>query len=100
MRHLIIPFLVLFLSGKGLDAARALSKISVFDKQTEQPLIGANIVLLTASERTATVSDLNGFFTIPKVSPGKTYDDKSVIWDLIPLTPPQHSGHQRQGSRA
>ena len=70
MRPLIILFLLFFLSWKGLFGQSTIKGI-VFDKQSEQPLIGANIILLTTTKPLAAVSDLDGFFTIPDVLPGR-----------------------------
>ncbi|NND34190.1 MAG: TonB-dependent receptor [Saprospiraceae bacterium] len=69
MRQTILA--LIFLASTWQSMSSQTIKGTIFDKQSEQPLIGANIVLVSAKKEKGTVSDLDGNFTITGVQPGR-----------------------------
>ena len=43
----------------------------IYDSDTEMPLIGANVVIITTEDTVGTVTDLEGSFTLPRIPVGR-----------------------------
>lgn len=66
--------LLLFLISKPTDAHENLYQTvrgRIIDRQTLQPLAGANIIILSTNPLQGTASDLQGYFSIPAVAVGR-----------------------------
>jgi hypothetical protein len=71
MRHFSI-FILFFLSAVMLSGQSTQTlKGTVVDQQSEIPIIGATIELLTAEEATGVATDIDGRFSIPQVPVGR-----------------------------
>src|SRR5688572_15907689 len=68
-------FLSLFYSSASAQSNTQIIKGTVLDKQSQTPLPGVNIILISVEPPKAAVTDMDGHFKLTDVSPGR-YDIK------------------------
>lgn len=83
---LFITLLIVFQIPLLAQSDRVAGKIRgrVFDKNSNEPLMGANIVLLPTSTGRGAMTDKNGYFVIPNI-PAGDYDLKATYIGYAPL---------------
>lgn len=71
VHSIIILVIILLLSLVGSNLHAQTIKGYLLDAQSEMPLVGATIELLTAAPVRGTTTDLDGYFTLSDVPPGR-----------------------------
>ncbi len=66
----IVGIIFILITGQSV-AAQSLIKGTIMDRQTQQPLVGANIVFLNGDVTTGSTTDLEGRFVLQPVDPGR-----------------------------
>ncbi|MDP2384796.1 MAG: TonB-dependent receptor [Bacteroidota bacterium] len=72
---LITTLLSFFYTGLFAQSNTQTVKGTVIDKQSQTPLPGVSIIILSSNPQKATVTDINGYFKLTEVNPGR-YDIK------------------------
>ena len=68
MRYVLV--FLLLISAIRVSSQTAI-KGFIFDKQSQQPLTGANVILVSVQPQLGTISDLEGLFQLDEVLPGR-----------------------------